>query len=274
MGRLEGKVAFITGIARGQGRSHAIRLAEEGADIIGIDICNDVDTVPYSLGTSDDLKQTVDKVESLGRKIVATQADTRDYDALKKALDDGVSQLGRLDIVSCNAGVLSMGTLEELSEKTWQDMIDINLTGYWHTVKAAIPHIKKGGHGGSIVMTSSVAGLEGFPNIGHYDSAKHGVVGLMQTLARELASDMIRVNSIHPTQVDTPMVQNDAAYKMFDPDDPSKENFQKASQELNSLPIPYVEAIDVSNALLFLVSEDARYITGATLPVDAGALLK
>jgi len=206
-GRVAGKVAFITGAARGQGRSHAIRLAQEGAEIIAVDLCGQVPTVPYEMSTPDDLAETVKEVEALDRRIVATQADVRDYGAVKAALDDGVAQLGRLDIVAANAGIFSFGTLADMDEATWQDMIDINLTGVWHAVKAAIPHLRAGG-GGSVILTSSTAGLKALPNTGHYNSAKHGVVGLMRTLAHELAPDMIRVNSVHPTAVDTDMIQN------------------------------------------------------------------
>ena len=198
-GRVEGKVAFVTGAARGQGRSHAIRLAEEGADIIAVDIAGQVDSVPYAMATPADLAETVKEVEALDRRIVATQADVRDYGALKAALDDGVAQLGRLDIVAANAGIFSFGRADELEEQSWQDMIDVNLTGVWHAAKAAIPHLKAGGRGGSIVLTSSTAGLMPFENMAHYTSAKHGVVGLMRVLAVELAPDFIRANSVHPT---------------------------------------------------------------------------
>ncbi|MEV1329302.1 mycofactocin-coupled SDR family oxidoreductase [Micromonospora costi] len=276
-GRVDGKVAFITGAARGQGRSHAIRLAQEGADIIAIDLCRQVDTVPYPMSTPDDLAETVKEVEALDRRIIATQADVRDFAAVKAAVDEGVAQLGRLDIVSANAGISSpAGPAEDVSEQTWQDMIDINLTGVWHTAKAAIPHIKAGGRGGSIVLTSSDAGLFAYPNIAHYVSAKHGVVGLMRTLALELAPFNIRVNSLHPTQVDTPMIMNEATYKLFLPDNPNPtiEEFAPVSQQMNALPIPWVEAVDISNALLFLASDEARYITGVALPVDAGAAIK
>jgi (+)-trans-carveol dehydrogenase len=276
-GRVEGKVAFITGAARGQGRSHAIRLAQEGADIIAVDLCNQIDTVPYPMATADDLAQTVKEVEALDRRIVAVQADVRDFAALKSAVDEGVAQLGRLDIVSANAGISSpAGPAEEISEQQWQDMIGVNLTGVWHTVKAAIPHLKAGGRGGSIILTSSAAGLMAYPNVSHYVAAKHGVVGLMRTLALELAQDLIRVNSLHPTQVDTPMIMNEATYKLFMPDSehPTREDFAPASQTLNALPIPWVEAVDISNALLWLASDEARYVTGVTLPIDAGAVIK
>jgi SDR family mycofactocin-dependent oxidoreductase len=275
-GRVEGKVAFVTGAARGQGRSHALRLAQEGADIIAVDIGKQIDSVPMPMATPDDLNQTVRQVEELDRRIVATQADVRDYAGLKQALDDGVAQLGRLDIVAANAGIASFGPAEELSEEAWQDMIDVNLTGVWHTCKAAIPHLKAGGRGGSIILTSSAAGLKGYANVSHYVSAKHGVVGLMRTLAQELAPHMIRVNSIHPTQVDTPMIMNEIAFRLFLPDQehPTVEDFAPVSQMMNALPIPWVDPVDISNALLFLASDEARYITGVPLPVDAGALIK
>jgi SDR family mycofactocin-dependent oxidoreductase len=276
-GRVEGKVAFITGAARGQGRSHALTLAREGADIVAIDIAKQIDSVPYPMATPDDLAETVKQVEALGRRIVAAQADMRDYDALKQALDDGVAQLGRLDIVSANAGIFSYGTLAELPEQTWQDMIDTNLTGAWHAAKAAIPHLRAAG-GGSMILTSSTMGLMAISNLGHYVAAKHGVVGLMRTLALELAPDFIRVNSIHPASVDTDMVHNAAMYALFAPDLPedqrTRQTLAPRFQALEVLPIPWVEPADISNAVLFLASDEARYITGITLPVDAGATLK
>jgi (+)-trans-carveol dehydrogenase len=276
-GRVEGRVAFVTGAARGQGRSHAIRLAEEGADIIAVDIAAQIGSVPYAMATPADLAETVKEVEALDRRIVATQADVRDYGALKAALDDGVAQLGKLDIVSANAGIASYGPSEELTEDMWQDMLDVNLTGVWHAAKAAIPHLRAAG-GGSIVLTSSTAGLMPFPNLSHYTSAKHGVVGLMKTLALELAPDFIRVNTVNPTTVNTDMVHNKATYDLFAPDLPAEErtveNLKVRFQTLNALPIPWVEPRDISNAVLFLASDEARYITGVTLPVDAGSLAK
>src|ERR1700751_5784771 len=195
-GRVEGKVAFITGAARGQGRSHAITLAREGADIIAVDLCAQIGSVPSPMATPEALAPTVKEVQAAGRRIVATVADVRDYDALKEALDDGVAQLGRLDIVSANAGITSYGRAHELPEQTWQDVIDVNLTGEWHAAKAAIPHLRAGGRGGSIILTSSDAGLKAYQNLGHYTAAKHGVVGLMRTLALELASYFIRVDGV------------------------------------------------------------------------------
>jgi len=276
-GRVAGKVAFITGAARGQGRSHALRLAQEGADIIAVDLCQQVASVPYAMSTPADLAETVKEIEALDRRIVATQADVRDYGAVKAALDDGVAQLGRLDIVSANAGIFSFGALADLDDTTWKDMIDVNLTGVWHTVKAAIPHLRAAG-GGSVILTSSTAGLMAIPQIGHYTSAKHGVVGLMRTLAVELAPDMIRVNSVHPTAVDTDMIQNSATYELFAADLPAAERTRDVVgarfAELNALPIPWVEAVDISNAVLWLASDESRYVTGVTLPIDAGSLVK
>ncbi|HEY1921084.1 MAG TPA: mycofactocin-coupled SDR family oxidoreductase [Streptosporangiaceae bacterium] len=274
-GRVEGKVAFITGAARGQGRSHAIRLASEGADIIAIDICQDVPTVPYGGATEADLAETVAAVEALDRRIVAVQADVRDYAAVQQALDAGVAELGRLDIVCANAGIYSHAPAAELDEEHWATMIDINLSGVWRTCKAAARHLIAGGRGGAIVITSSGAGLKGFPNLAHYVSAKHGLVGLMRTLAIELAPHSIRVNTIHPGTVDTAMVQNEAMYRLFAPDadNPTREDFAAAAVSLTLMPAPWVEPADISNAVLFLASDEARYITGATLPVDAGLTL-
>jgi len=276
MGKLEGKVAFITGAARGQGRSHALRLAQEGADIIAVDIYSQMDTVGYPMATPEDLQQTVKDIEALDRRIVAVEADVRDLAAVKSAVDQGVAELGRLDIVCGNAGIAGFGRAEELSEAEWGDMIDVNLTGVWHTVKAAIPHLKAGGNGGSIILTSSTAGLMGIENSAHYVAAKHGVVGLMRTLALELANDMIRVNTVHPTGVDTDMIQNDVMYTLFGPelDSPTREQIGERFQALNALPIPWVEPVDISNAVLFLASDEARYITGVTLPIDAGSTTK
>jgi SDR family mycofactocin-dependent oxidoreductase len=277
MGRVEGKVAFVTGAARGQGRSHALRLAQEGADIIAIDITGQIDSVPYPMSEPADLDETVRQIEALDRRIVATKADVRDFDQVKAAVDDGVAQLGRLDIVSANAGIFSFGSLAELEEQAFRDMIDVNLIGVWHAVKAAIPHIRAGGRGGSIVLTSSTAGLEGMDHIGHYAAAKHGVVGLMRTLAIELAPDFIRVNSVHPTSVNTDMIHNSATYELFASDLPvaerTKEVLGARFGTLNKLPIPWVEPVDISNAVLWLSSDEARYVTGVTLPIDAGEQL-
>jgi len=191
-----------------------------------VDIDKQIDSAPYPLSTAEDLAQTVKEVEALGRRVVATQVDVRDYEALKQVLDDGVAQLGRLDIVCANAGINSFGRVDDMPEQTWQDMIDTNLTGIWHAVKAAIPHLRAGGRGGSIILTSSYAGLAPYYNLSHYVAAKHGVVGLMRTAALELAPEFIRVNTVNPTMVDTPMMMNEPTYRMFRPDleNPTRED--------------------------------------------------
>jgi (+)-trans-carveol dehydrogenase len=275
MGRVEGKVAFVTGAARGQGRSHAIRLAEEGADIVAIDLCAQVDSVAYPMATPEDLEETVAQVEALDRRIVAARADVRDGAQLSRVLDEATATLGRLDIVCANAGIYSQGVMADMPEQKWRDMIDINLTGVWLTCKAAIPHLVAAG-GGCMILTSSAIALRPSANIGHYGAAKHGVVGLMRTLALELAPNMIRVNSVHPTGVDTLMIQNDAMYRQMAPgvEHPTREDIAPVLQSLNALPIPWVEPIDVSNAVLFLASDEARYITGVAFPVDAGMVIK
>ena len=266
MGKLDGKVAFITGAARGQGRSHAIRLAEEGANIIAVDICAQIATVPYPMSTPDDLEQTVKEVESLDRRIVAVEADVRDGAALQAAFDAGVAELGPVDIVLANAGIAPMSMSPQAAE--WQDVLDVNLTGVYNTVQAAVPSMIERGAGGAIVLTSSTAGINGIggnsPGGLGYTASKHGVVGLMRSYANILAPHNIRVNTVHPTGVNTPMVVNDAMQE-FLTSDPSLSNAMA-----NALPVPMIEALDISNAILWLVSDDARYVTGVTLPVDAG----
>ncbi|MFC4948133.1 mycofactocin-coupled SDR family oxidoreductase [Pseudonocardia sp. GCM10023141] len=275
MGKLEGKVAFITGAARGQGRSHAIRLAEEGADIIAVDACADVASVPYGLATAADLDQTAKLIAGLDRRIVTRHADVRDFDALAAAAAEGAAELGGgIDIVLANAGIVSFGTMAEMPEQTWHDMIDICLTGVWHTVKAAMPHVRDGA---SITLTSSVAGFKGFANAGHYVAAKHGVVGLMRTLANELGPRGIRVNTVHPTECDTDMLHNPAHYNLFRPDldgNVSREQFGEATATLHMLPTSWVDARDVSNMIAFLASDEGRFITASTMYVDAGAISK
>src|SRR6476469_4174473 len=277
-GRVEGKVAFITGAARGQGRSHAVRLAQEGADIIAVDVCKPISSnsvIPPS--TPDDLAETADLVKGQNRRIVTAQGDVRDYDGLRAAVDSGVEQLGRLDVIVANAGIGNGGeTLDKTSEADWQDMLDVNLSEVWKTVKAAVPHLLSGGRGGSIILTSSVGGLKAYPHTGHYIAAKHGVVGLMRTFAVELGQHMIRVNSVHPTHVKTPMLHNEGTFKMFRPDleNPGPDDMAPICQMFHTLPIPWVEPADVSNAVLFFASDEARYVTGVTLPIDAGSCLK
>ncbi|CAJ1587188.1 mycofactocin-coupled SDR family oxidoreductase [[Mycobacterium] wendilense] len=277
-GRVEGKVAFITGAARGQGRSHAVRLAEEGADIIAIDVCRQISSesrIPAA--TPDDLAETADLVKNLGRRIVTAEVDVRDYDAVKDVVDSGVEQLGRLDIVVANAGIGNGGdTLDKTKQEDWDDMIDVNLSGVWKSVKAAVPHLLSGGNGGSIILTSSVGGLKPYPHTGHYIAAKHGVIGLMRTFAVELGQHSIRVNAVCPTNVNTPLFMNEGTMKLFRPDleNPGPEDLKVAAQFMHVLPVGWVEPIDISNAVLFLASDEARYITGLPMTVDAGSMLK
>ncbi len=268
---LAGKVAFITGAARGQGRAEAVRLAADGADIIAIDLCEQIDSVPYPLATPDDLAATVKLVEEAGGRIVALQTDVRDEEALRAALRTGVDQLGRLDIVVANAGIAPM----QSGPDGWRDVIDVNLTGVHHTVEAAIPIMVEQGDGGSIVLISSAAGLIGVGggdrgSIG-YTAAKHGVVGLMRAYANFLAPHSIRVNSIHPTGVDTPMINNEFTRSWLKH---VAEELNAPTDFGNALPVQVVQVKDIANAVAWLVCDQARYVTGVTLPVDAGIVNK
>jgi len=272
MGRVEGKVAFITGAARGQGRSHAVKLASEGANIIAVDRCAPIENAPYDMGTREDLDETVRLVEEAGGKIIARVADVRDLDALTAVVDEGVETFGRLDIIIANAGIVTYDALADMGADKWQEMIDINLTGVWKTVRAGVQHMIKGGNGGAIVLTSSTAGLRTYDSIGHYVAAKHGVTGLAKTLASELGQHNIRVNSIHPTNVNTPMLVNPGTLKMFRPDleDPQVEDAIDSFGAVHVLPTPWVEPEDVSNAILFLVSDEGRFVSGSQFSIDAG----
>lgn len=269
--RFEGKVAFVTGAARGQGRNHAVRLAEEGADLVLLDRCADIDSIGYDLATPDDLAETVRRIEALDRRVVAGQVDIRDGDKVRALVDRAVADLGKLDVVVGNAGIAGSAPLVELDDETWQDMIGTNLTGVFQTCKAAVPHLSGGG---SIVLTSSIAGMKGLANNAHYTAAKHGVMGLMRALANELAPAGIRVNCVNPTNVDTRMLFNDAIYRLFRPDleSPGREDVEGIMRGMHPMDVGWVEPDDVSNAVLFLASEEARFITGVALPVDAGAI--
>jgi SDR family mycofactocin-dependent oxidoreductase len=272
MGRVQGKVAFVTGAARGQGRSHAVKLASEGANIIAVDRCAPIENAPYAMATREDLDETVRLVEEAGGKIVARVADVRDLDALAAVVNEGVDVFGRLDIIVANAGIVTYDPLAEMNAEKWQEMIDINLTGVWKTVRAGVQHIIDGGEGGAIVLTSSTAGLRTYDSIGHYVAAKHGVTGLAKTLASELGQYNIRANSIHPTNVNTPMLVNPGTLKMFRPDldDPQVDDALDSFSAVHVLPTPWVEPEDVSNAILFLVSDEGRFVTGSQFSIDAG----
>jgi SDR family mycofactocin-dependent oxidoreductase len=272
MRRLEGKVAFITGAARGQGRSHALRLAAEGADIIAIDTFDEVGTVPYPLASPDELAEMATEVEKLGQRVVAAEADVRDLAAVTDVVNRGVRQLGRLDIVLANAGVVSYAPTLELTEEQWRDMLDINLVGVWRTIKASVPHIIAGDSGGAVVITSSMAALQAYDNTAHYAASKGGLVSMMRVLAKELAPHRIRVTTVHPNTIGTPMIHNPATYKLFRPDleNPGRDDFEHAARYLNRLPVGALEPEDITNAVLYLVSDDGRYVTGTTHVVDAG----
>jgi len=278
MGRVDGKVAFITGVARGQGRSHAIRLAEEGAKIIGIDICEDVASIAelYPLATQADLDETARLVEEVGGEIVTAKADVREFAQVEAAVQEGIRRFGHVDICLANAGVVALKKAWETPEQTWDDVIGINLKGVWNSVRAVIPAMIDQATGGAIVITSSVAGLKGYPNTSAYSAAKSGCIGLMQSLAGELAEYNIRVNTVHPMNVDTPMLQNEGTYKLFLPemDNPGREDLAKLASDFALLPIPWAEARDITAAILWLASDEARYVTGIQLPVDGGTFLK
>lgn len=278
---LVGKVAVISGAARGQGRSHAVRLAEEGADIIAFDICADVGSAQYPLAREADLAETVAAVEATGRRIVSSVVDVRDAASTAAAIAAGVAELGRLDIVIANAGIVSYYPADEIDAQAWREMIDINLTGAWNVISPSLRPLIDQGEGGAIVMTSSTAALTGLANVPHYSAAKAGLVGLAQSLAVELGPHMIRVNTVHPTAVKTPMVQNKATYELMwgepvegdDIDEPPAA-VGEALASLNAIPVKWVESEDVSNAVVFLAGDTGRYVTGCQLKVDAGAIVK
>ncbi|MCD2197749.1 mycofactocin-coupled SDR family oxidoreductase [Actinomycetospora endophytica] len=272
MGRLEGKVAFITGAARGQGRSHAVRMAEEGASIIALDICDQIPSVFYPMATKADLDETVAQVEAVGGRIVASVADVRDKASIQSAYDTGIAEFGHVDTVLPNAGIMPVINEGE-QEQAWHDTIATALTGVWQTMEVALPGMIERGRGGSVLITSSAAGLSSIglntiPGQAAYVAAKHGVVGLMRLYASQLAKHSIRVNTIHPTGVATPMVMNEpyGVFVQTYPEIAGSPNYQ------NPMPVPLIEPIDVSNAMVYLASDEARYVTGVTFPVDAGYL--
>ncbi|MEU8966021.1 MULTISPECIES: mycofactocin-coupled SDR family oxidoreductase [unclassified Streptomyces] len=279
MGRLSGKVAVITGAGRGQGRSHAVRLAEEGADIIAIDLCEDIPVVEYPLASAEDLRETVRLVEKTGRRVVAHQADVRDRAALRAAVDAGAAELGRLDIVVPNAGILPIGAGRPIT--AWAETVDINLSGVINTVHAALPHL---GEGASVVVIGSIVGLQpghsdvsqAGPGFAAYRFAKHSLVEYVNTLSQLVAAQHIRVNAVHPTNVDTRMLLNDAVYQAFLPDkeSPTLQDAMPIFTGIQAMPIPYVTPEDVSHAVVYLASDEARYVTGLHLKIDGGAQVK
>jgi SDR family mycofactocin-dependent oxidoreductase len=263
-GRVEGKVAFVTGAARGQGRSHAVRLAEEVADIIAVDLCGPVPGLQYSHATEEDLQETVRQVEAHDRRIIARKADVRDESAMKAAIDEGVAEFGHLDIVVANAGICIIAPWDEVTPEIWNETISTNLTGVWNTVRLTAPHLIEAG-GGSMILTSSAAGLKGLPFLTPYVAAKHGVTGLARAFAHELAEYNIRVNSLHPTGVETAMGEMAEVYPPL-----LEKHPRLAGMLANSLPIEVTQPRDQSNAVLFLASDEARYVTALAMTVDAG----
>ncbi|MDQ2662148.1 MAG: mycofactocin-coupled SDR family oxidoreductase [Actinomycetota bacterium] len=268
-GRVEGKVAFITGAARGQGRAHALRLAEEGADIIAIDISEQVEEVPYATATAEDLQETVRQVEALDRRIVAETCDVRDFEKLKSVVEKGVAELGRLDIVAGNAGIDIVGPWDTITPEIVRTTLDINLIGVWNTVMASLPHMLEGGRGGSIILTSSANGLKAGPFNIAYNMSKYGVTGMTKSFAMELAKDNIRVNSVHPGGVDTPMANG-----IMGVEDSGFAKGQEVNPNLFGMLTQWIPGMmparEISNAVLFLASDESAWVTGHALAVDGG----
>ncbi|MGV0835114.1 mycofactocin-coupled SDR family oxidoreductase [Mycolicibacterium thermoresistibile] len=276
MNRLDGKVAFITGAARGQGRTHAVRLAQDGADIVAIDLCRQQPNLDYTQGSPEELQETVRLVEEQGRRIIARPADVRDLASLQAVADEAVTEFGHIDILVSNVGISNQGEVVNLTDQQWSDILQTNLIGAWHACRAVLPAMIERGQGGSVIFVSSTVGLRGAPGQSHYAASKHGVQGLMLSLANEVGPHNIRVNSVNPGAVNTEMALNDKLLKMFLPhlDNPTPEDAAELFSQLTLLPIPWVEPEDVSNAVAWLASDEARYIHGAAIPVDGGQLAR
>uniref|UniRef100_E1C9L4 Carveol dehydrogenase (MythA.01326.c, A0R518 homolog) n=3 Tax=Mycolicibacterium thermoresistibile TaxID=1797 RepID=E1C9L4_MYCTH len=276
MNRLQGKVAFITGAARGQGRTHAVRLAQDGADIVAIDLCRQQPNLDYAQGSPEELKETVRLVEEQGRRIIARQADVRDLASLQAVVDEALAEFGHIDILVSNVGISNQGEVVSLTDQQWSDILQTNLIGAWHACRAVLPSMIERGQGGSVIFVSSTVGLRGAPGQSHYAASKHGVQGLMLSLANEVGRHNIRVNSVNPGAVNTEMALNEKLLKMFLPhlENPTREDAAELFSQLTLLPIPWVEPEDVSNAVAWLASDEARYIHGAAIPVDGGQLAR
>lgn len=271
--RLDGRVALVSGAARGQGRSHCVHLAEAGADILAFDVCAPVtDDAWYPPATPEDLQETARRVRAAGRRVLTTVADVRDAQAVRALVDAGVAELGRLDVVVANAGIVAPAPAVELTEQSWQAVVDVDLTGVWHTVQPSLPHLLARGAGSVVLISSANGGLKAPPHLVHYAAAKHGLVGMVRSLASELGPSGIRVNSVHPTAVATPLIHNERTYHLFAPDAaaPTAEDVAPAFAAFHSLPVPWIEPADVSRAVVWLAGDTARYVTGIALPVDAG----
>jgi (+)-trans-carveol dehydrogenase len=276
-GRVQGKVALVTGIGLGQGRAHAVRLAEEGAAVVGVDAIEQYDAVPYRMATAADIETTRRLVQAAGGELTVHHADVRDRAALDTVVAQTVDEFGRIDAVVANAGVCPRGAdLWEITDDAWNTTIDINLKGVFHTVAAAVPKMIQLGNGGSIVLTSSLLGIKGARGMAHYTASKHGVIGLMRSFAVDLGPRMIRVNAVCPNSVDTNMIDNEAIFRRFRPDleNPTREDTVELFKTLQVMPVPWLDPRDIANAVLFLVSDEARYVTGAILPVDLGGSVK
>jgi (-)-trans-carveol dehydrogenase len=276
-GRFLNRVAAVTGAARGQGRAHALAFAREGADLVLVDAASDIASIGYGMATPSDLADVAAQVEALGRRVMVVQNDVRDLEALQDGITSAVTELGRLDILVANAGVLGVAKRTwELSPEDWKSVIDINLTGVWTTIRAAVPHMIAAGNGGSVILISSIAGLRGIPGVANYVAAKHALVGLAGSLANEVAEFGIRVNTVHPTNVRTPMIDNPVSARIFRPDleAPTLDDGAAVLQRINLLPVPWVTPDDISAAVAWLASDEARFVTGAAIPVDAGMLSK
>jgi (+)-trans-carveol dehydrogenase len=273
MGRLTNKVALISGVARGQGRSHAQRLAAEGVSIIGFDGLCTYDTVPYKQATQEDLDETVRLIEAAGGRIYAGRADVRDRAEIERIISAGVAEIGPIDIVVANAGIgITSRPFWEVSQAEWDDVVGVCLTGVWHTVSAAVPSMIEAGKGGSVIMTSSAAAIKAAPQLSPYIAAKTGVIGMMRSMANDLAPYRIRINCVAPTAVPTDFVLNDRLYQIFSPDspEPNLEDAKKVMRSMHPLGEPWIETQDISAAVAYLASDEARYITGIVLPVDLG----
>jgi len=271
LGKLDGKVALVTGGARGQGRSHAVALAREGADIIVCDIADQIKSVPYQMGNAEQLEQTVKLVEDLDRRCIAVKADVRDAIQVKAVVEAGLAEFGAIDILLANAGIMSLEQISQMSDEVWQDMIDVNLTGVFYSIRAVLPHMIEAGYG-RIVVTASQGGRTAFQNLGHYVASKWGVIGLMKAVALEVAANGITVNAVCPTNVDTDMIHHETLYKRFRPDadKPTREDVTPVFTAINPIPVPWVQPQDVSDAVLFLVSDQAKFITGDAISIAAG----
>jgi SDR family mycofactocin-dependent oxidoreductase len=274
--RFDDQVVVVTGAARGQGRRHAVRFAELGAHVVAVDICEQVAPVGYPMSTPEDLAQTAKEVEALGRRCEAHQADVRDLAALQAIADAATGSLGRVDAIVANAGICITAPAWEMTDEAWDAVVGINLTGVWNTAKAFTPLLLAGGRGGSVTVISSLAGMRGIRNAIGYIAAKHALTGLVRSLANELAPHQVRVNSVNPTNVATPMLLNDNTYQRFNPhlEAPTVDDTLDGFASLNLLPVPWVEPDDVSDAVLWLASEEGRYVTGTVLPVDAGGFVR